>query len=84
MRDRRQKGTSDTFGLGFDLERRLLPRLLSDAVDEAGDHKRQASMMANVNRYCASATANDPRGGTNRKSNAATHRIDVSTAGPRE
>ena len=41
------------------------------------------SITLNVSRYCTSATANVKRGGTKKKSNAATFRIAVITAGPR-
>ena len=40
-------------------------------------------MMAKVSRYCTSETANDRRGGTKKKSNAATLTNAASTAGPR-
>ena len=42
-----------------------------------------ASITANVSRYCASLTANEKRGGTQKKSNAATLTKAASTAGPR-
>ena len=42
-----------------------------------------ASITANVSRYCASLTANDMRGGTQKKSNAATLTKAARTAGPR-
>src|SRR5678816_1966197 len=41
------------------------------------------SITANVSRYCASLTANDIRGGTQKKSNAATLTNAAATAGPR-
>jgi len=41
------------------------------------------SITANVIRYCTSETLNEKRGGTYRKSNAATLRNAASTAGPR-
>ncbi len=40
-------------------------------------------MIANVSRYCASLTANEKRGGTQKKSNAATLTKAASTPGPR-
>ena len=40
-------------------------------------------MTANVSRYCTSLTANDRRGATKTKSNAATLRKAASAEGPR-
>ncbi len=42
-----------------------------------------SSMPAKVSRYCVSETDNDMRGGTKKKSKAATLRNDSSTPGPR-
>ena len=42
-----------------------------------------ASITAKVSRYCTSLTANDMRGETKKKSNAATFKNAASTAGPR-
>jgi hypothetical protein len=41
------------------------------------------SMIAKVTTYCMSATAKVSRGGTKKKSNAATERIEAATPGPR-
>jgi len=41
------------------------------------------SMMAKVNRYCQSVTANEYRGGTNRKSNASTPSTELNAPAPR-
>ena len=41
------------------------------------------SITAKVSRYCASLTLKVKRGGTKKKSNAATVRKAASTAGPR-
>ena len=41
-----------------------------------------ASMMKNVSKYCTSLTANEKRGGTKKKSKAATFKTAESAAGP--
>ncbi|MDR8896283.1 hypothetical protein FEP69_05666 [Burkholderia multivorans] len=42
-----------------------------------------SSIPKKVSRYCVSLTDSDMRGGTKKKSNAATDRNDCSTPGPR-
>jgi hypothetical protein len=62
--------------------RRHLGVLLVARGELAGDQATM-SITAKVIRYCASLTAKEKRGGTKKKSKAATARKELATAGPR-